>query len=836
MPTTVFSLARPCMSVEPDPKTFGINCPCKVPHDLAKPDSIRRLIDLVEDRWRDCGEGQREAVFSECLQELFGNTTIEDVLLSCLCQLAWSSGLRDTLGKPGEYVRIIAICARARSLVLRLIRENFTCAPCPSFLCWFDEYIKYRFGEWASGIQHRLLPRPNNIGGLDSAKDLIGFYYEYTAAIPIAATIPLADKVFFSGFGEYQIAFIDHLVDFFLSRMLQCQEYLFLTKKVAEYTRMCLETLHKSYFRLRGQLAYVRLTWERSCTRTMLRARSSNSLSRFMSSLEGSGNYVRICGEDRVEFLARSIFEDPERRRLFEGTIYDASGIFGDEFKISLIPPVERDTMGEGPLIMVEGRNVWRKNVWVNDICQQFDLLLLDHACSPSEQVGNWRIRVAFCCELAALCMLWGLEKVIENASQLIPAQALFRMFNYTCFFTAESQGNFGSSTSRLSPILWLQCSKYLSKWIVYTLEFTQHGSMSGLLDNFLPPLDFLNKMLNRCSDLRYIDYDAMLDALTACEKYLTASGAKMERVLEREQERDRDFLLYHLRKSIARCRNRGQVEDAELLSVCFPRLPGVVLPNVIGQGSFGSVYRCFDLSLNKSVAIKEIKTPNPSLQDTEDLFQEANYLKYLHHGHIVEVYDVIRASDCIYIKMENCTGGSLKRFIARHGPLEGRRFRFIAFGILHGLYFLHGNHIVHGDLKPANILKNQFDHIRLVDFGAAQQLAQTGTKRAINLGTAQYAAPEVLLEGQVSLKSDIWSLGCTFFYMATGLNPWGSSSSLPGVILRAHSRRLFDPSPLRKRNLDPRAIKIIESCLQYDPDKRPVVTELQMNDYFFNT
>lgn len=568
-------------------------------------------------------------------------------------------------------------------------------------------------------------------------------------------------------------------------------------------------------------MAYIRLTWERCCTSSTLQPVSKESLRRFVSFLEESGKYAKtLSTKDRVEYMAITLGENLERRRLFEYTLCDSSTIFGDEFKITILDgDVGADS--EDTLIIVEGRNVWRKNVWVQEISSQFDLRLIDLAYSPNEDVKRWRHRVAFRCEVSSLCMCWGLNKMIEDVSKQVSARVLYIMCSYICMFMAESQGIFGPSTSRLSPVLWSQCSKLLCQWIFHTIDFAQEDQNCGLLAKFLPLLDFLNQMLNRCPNLKYFDFPQMVEALAACERHLVSCATN----------KDAEFLSFHLKRTLSRCLNSGRIIQ-ETFSPFFSEIPGIVLPQIIGRGTFGFVYRCFDLVLNKTVAVKEIRQATTKIEDSASLLHEANCLKYLRHGNIVEVHGVFFNDNIIYIKMEYCTGGTLKRFIKEHGPLRDGMFRAIAFGILHGMYFLHGNNIIHGDLKPSNILKNQFDHVRLVDFGAAQQLAQTGANKAINMGTAKYAAPELLLNGQVSLKSDIWSLGCTFFYMATGLNPW-SSLTIPGVILSVHSKQLFDLSPLRNSLLDPRAIKLIESCLAMDPTERPFVSQLQMNDYF---
>jgi serine/threonine protein kinase len=151
---------------------------------------------------------------------------------------------------------------------------------------------------------------------------------------------------------------------------------------------------------------------------------------------------------------------------------------------------------------------------------------------------------------------------------------------------------------------------------------------------------------------------------------------------------------------------------------------------------------------------------------------------------------------------------------------------------ILLGLTFLHGNNIIHGDLKPGNILLNRFGVVKLADFGTSHCLAKR--KQETPMGTLPYMAPEIILGGQATPSSDIWSLGCTLFQFATGLAPYSECEGLCQIMLKISQEKLFDLAPLHKTSLEPWIKRLISSCLSFKPIERPVTTIMLLNNKLY--
>ena len=188
-----------------------------------------------------------------------------------------------------------------------------------------------------------------------------------------------------------------------------------------------------------------------------------------------------------------------------------------------------------------------------------------------------------------------------------------------------------------------------------------------------------------------------------------------------------------------------------------------------------------------------------------------------------------------LYIRTEFCSGDSLLAAVTRASRRDATTtttlFRRMVIAMLLGLSFLHAHNIVHGDLKPANILLDIFGFAKLVDFGATRTLIwktseeHTGTRGL--RGTPEYMAPETLLTGDVTPKSDIWSLGCTLYHMATDRTPWIGVSRPWGVIQSLAAGQSFDMSALNQSEIDGSYKEIIQSCLNFDPEARPSALEL---------
>jgi len=232
----------------------------------------------------------------------------------------------------------------------------------------------------------------------------------------------------------------------------------------------------------------------------------------------------------------------------------------------------------------------------------------------------------------------------------------------------------------------------------------------------------------------------------------------------------------------------------------------------VIGQVSFGglsAIYLCKD-SLGDTVILKEAVVPlsadAASKSKALEMFaREAKILQLLSHPNIARVLDHFVENDRNYLLLEHINGLDLRDYIKEHGPQPERLIMRWVFELADVLAYLHEQSppIVHRDVTPDNVVLDRTGSIKLIDFGAANQLLTTATGTLV--GKQSYIAPEQF-RGKAVVQSDIYSLGCTMFYLACGKDPDAlSESALP------------EPVDAKMPELN----KLIQQCTAMELDER---------------
>jgi eukaryotic-like serine/threonine-protein kinase len=203
-----------------------------------------------------------------------------------------------------------------------------------------------------------------------------------------------------------------------------------------------------------------------------------------------------------------------------------------------------------------------------------------------------------------------------------------------------------------------------------------------------------------------------------------------------------------------------------------------------LGGGGMGHVYRAVDPILNRPVAIKTLRTGVDFTQEMAARFeQEGRAAARINHPGVVQVYDQGLAGGTIYLVLEFVPGGSLRGAVLARGPLEGERWTSLAKQLLEALEAVHAGKLLHRDIKPANVFLTARGTAKLGDFGIAHvesdlNLTETGDL----LGTVAYMAPECTEGHPATERSDLYSLGRTLLFAATGeLRPQELPPSFPG-------------------------------------------------------
>ncbi|WP_210585412.1 Stk1 family PASTA domain-containing Ser/Thr kinase [Streptomyces sp. GESEQ-35] len=250
-------------------------------------------------------------------------------------------------------------------------------------------------------------------------------------------------------------------------------------------------------------------------------------------------------------------------------------------------------------------------------------------------------------------------------------------------------------------------------------------------------------------------------------------------------------------------------------------------LGQVLGRGGMAEVYLAHDTRLGRTVAVKTLRADlarDPSFQAR--FRREAQSAASLNHPAIVAVYDTgedyIDNVSIPYIVMEYVDGSTLRELLHSGRKLLPERSLEMTIGILQALEYSHRNGIVHRDIKPANVMLTRNGQVKVMDFGIARAMGDSGmtmTQTSAVIGTAQYLSPEQAKGEQVDARSDLYSTGCLLYELLTVRPPFVGDS--PVAVAYQHVREepqapsVFDPE------ITPEMDAIVLKALTKDPNYR---------------
>lgn len=204
-------------------------------------------------------------------------------------------------------------------------------------------------------------------------------------------------------------------------------------------------------------------------------------------------------------------------------------------------------------------------------------------------------------------------------------------------------------------------------------------------------------------------------------------------------------------------------------------KIPGYILNNKIGQGSFSNVYKATHIVTQVDCAIKIISKSSLTDQQAKQLVDnEIAIMKELDHPFIIQFYESFEDDNNIYISMEYAENGSVYSYIKKNGKFDECSSRELFCEILSAMDYLHNNlKIAHRDIKAENILLDKNNHIRLIDFGFSKKFDDQAKSFSNACGSPAYAAPEILKGNLHGPSSDIWSLGVVLYVLLSGTLPF---------------------------------------------------------------
>ena len=241
-----------------------------------------------------------------------------------------------------------------------------------------------------------------------------------------------------------------------------------------------------------------------------------------------------------------------------------------------------------------------------------------------------------------------------------------------------------------------------------------------------------------------------------------------------------------------------------------------------LGRGGMAVVYRAFQPSLNRHVAIKVLPPHLGFDQEFVERFQrEALASAKLRHPNIVVIHDVGHQQGIYFIVMELLEGHTLKQIIEQEGALSVERANRIVEQLAAALDYAHQQGLVHRDVKPANIFIGKDDHVTLTDFGIAKAAseAQQLTRTGMLMGTPEYMSPEQAEGEGVDYRTDLYALGIVLYQLLVGQVPFRGTT--PHAIL--HAVIYEAPAPLRqlRQDLSPAIEAVVLQAIDKRPERR---------------
>lgn len=331
-----------------------------------------------------------------------------------------------------------------------------------------------------------------------------------------------------------------------------------------------------------------------------------------------------------------------------------------------------------------------------------------------------------------------------------------------------------------------------------------------------------VERLFNQALELPPADRKAFLEKTCSRDDYLKN---EVESLLEYHQ-RAESFIETSAIETEAKKLAQEKLED-----VSGRRLGPYTLISLIGIGGMACVYRARDERSGEMVALKLL--PPGLVADEYRLRRfnrEAKALRRLSHKNIAQFYEAGEAEGQNYIAMELVEGRNLEDVIRNDRLTEGQILR-IAIQVVEALKSAHARKVMHRDIKPSNLIIRESGEVKVLDFGLAKALTESGvsskldlsleslTRTGTVLGTVEYMSPEQIRGGEIDHRTDLFSVGVMMYQMSTGRFPFHGKSYGDTI------RRILDEPPSHMRDLgseSPSDLKsIVLACLQKEPSKR---------------
>lgn len=252
-----------------------------------------------------------------------------------------------------------------------------------------------------------------------------------------------------------------------------------------------------------------------------------------------------------------------------------------------------------------------------------------------------------------------------------------------------------------------------------------------------------------------------------------------------------------------------------------------------LGEGSFAIVREGLHIITGEKVAVKIIdkKKAKKDSYVTKNLRREGNIQQMIRHPQIAQLLDIMETDNRYYLVMELCPGGNLMNYIYEKKRLEEREVNKYVRQLVMAVEHLHRAGVVHRDLKIENLLLDDHDNLKLIDFGLSNSAGILGYSDPFSTqcGSPAYAAPELLSRKKYGPKVDVWSIGVNMYAMLTGTLPF----TVEPFSLNALHQKMVDKemNPLPS-NISSDAKHLLEKLLEPNPEMRPNIHQVMTDPW----
>ena len=271
------------------------------------------------------------------------------------------------------------------------------------------------------------------------------------------------------------------------------------------------------------------------------------------------------------------------------------------------------------------------------------------------------------------------------------------------------------------------------------------------------------------------------------------------------------------------RSRQASFVSDAD--QATFP--PGTILGQryeilqTLGRGGMGAVYKARDREVNRIIALKVIRPDLAGNSSIIDRFKQELVLSHqVTHRNVVRIYDLGEADGVKFITMEYIEGSDLRSIITERKAFPPNEAVETMIQICRALEAAHGVGVIHRDLKPQNIMRDNQGRVVVMDFGLARLVESDGmTQTGALVGTMEYMSPEQALGSTLDQRSDLFTVGLIFYELLTGKMPFKADSVLASLIKRTQERAA--PVTSHDSSIPTVLANIVSKCMERDPKLR---------------